>query len=290
MLFSRWSAAAASAAVLLLSSGCFKSYVVVSFRAPEEAASEATATASQALASASLPARTVVVRAPAGCRPDAGATVSGSGVALRSRSVLESRCETWLSELEKALATRFTVVGWRELARAERAGRAAAAREAGADLVLVVTELQAEPLLVSSSDPAAVRLVAAMPTGEPAAEGVISPKAERTIRRIVAARYPDGAVAGVRVAIEIAAVPVAGGEPVWTYRGRVTDALSGALESRMLLRGRASSWRPVVPRGWRPAAAPASSAGDAEDPVRARLREIAAAVAADVVASFPTAG
>src|SRR6266540_373196 len=276
MVRTRFSIATLSVAALLSATGCFKSYVVVSFRAPQDAGTEATASGTPVLDAARATLRTVAIRAPSACTPDASLSAAGGGVALRSRTVLESRCDTW--------------VGERELARREREGGAAAAREAGADLVLVVKELVAEPLLVSAADSSAVVLTRATPRGEPTpGSKVVPPKADRTIRTIVASHYPDGMLVGVRATIEIAAVPASGGDPLWTYRGRISDSLTGALESRMLLRGRRGTWRPVAPRGWRANDAAAARASPA-DPVQARLRELAATIAADVVARFTTAG
>jgi len=290
MVRTRFSIATLSVAALLSATGCFKSYVVVSFRAPQDAGTEATASGTPVLDAARATLRTVAIRAPSACTPDASLSATGGGVALRSRTVLESRCDTWVGELERALALQYKVVGWRELARREREGGAAAAREAGADLVLVVKELVAEPLLVSAADSSAVVLTRATPRGEPTpGSKVVPPKADRTIRTIVASHYPDGMLVGVRATIEIAAVPASGGDPLWTYRGRISDSLTGALESRMLLRGRRGTWRPVAPRGWRANDAAAARASPA-DPVQARLRELAATIAADVVARFTTAG
>jgi hypothetical protein len=283
--------AALSIAALLGTTGCFKSYVAVSFRPPVELGAEASASGTPALAQARSALKTVAVRAPSGCTSsEAEVSPAGAGVALRSRAILESRCESWLGELERALGTRYKVVGWRDLARHDRL-RSAGGERTGADLIFQVRDLVVEPLLVASTDPRAVVLTRATPRAEarPGAKP-LSPKAEQTIRRIVGARFPDGAVAGMRATIEIDAVPSSGGDPLWTYRGRVSDGLSGALEPRMLLRGRSRSWRPVAPRGWAPEdpGAAGATAASPVDPVQARLRELAAAVADDVVARFTT--
>jgi hypothetical protein len=273
-------------ALLLASSGCFKSYVAVMFQPP--VAADAGSFQSEVAGAVDASVHAVALRAPSSCALDPAPPLTGRGVAMRSSSVLQSRCETWLTELEAALATRFTVVRWRDLARAERAGNSTAARDAGAEIILKIAELQTEPLLVSSDDRGAVRLVRATANGEPVAGEQVASDVEAVIRPLVAARYPDGALVGVRVALEIAAVPVAGGEPLWTYRAVVTDGLAGALDARMLLRGRASSWRPVEPD--LPPAPEAAPASAQEDPVRARIREIAKAVAADVVSSLVGTG
>lgn len=279
---SRTPLVALAAVALVAETGCFKSYVAVTFRPTDDAAAaRATSAATPALEPLRASLQAVAVRAPARCGPEAAPSGRGGGVALRSRAVLESPCTVWLAELEKALAAKYKVVGWKAVA----AGGDAAVRDAGAELVLVVRELTAEPVLVSAADHRNVVLTPATARGEPEpGASPPSPRADRMIRAVAAARYPDGALAGVRAVVDLAAVPAGGGEPVWTYAARVADPLAGAGEARMLVRGRSGTWRPVTPRGWRPAAAAAGSS----DPVDTRLSELAAAVAADAVSRLST--
>ncbi len=282
---------ALSTAALLSGTGCFKSYVAVTFRPLSETASQSTATATPSFHAVRGSMRTVALRAPAACLREATSSPRGAGVAVRTRTVLESRCTIWLGALEAALAAKYKVVGWRELALRERDAGASGALGPGVELVLVVRELEAEPLLVSAADPQAVVLTAATARGA-AVSGAKPPsrRVDAAIRELVATRFPDGALVGVRATLDLAAVPGAGGGPIWTYAARVSDTLSGAMEPRMLLRGRRGSWRPVAPRGWKPGDAATAANATPVDPLEARLRELAAMLAADVVARLTTEG
>jgi hypothetical protein len=282
---------AAAAAGLLLCSGCFKSYVVVSFEPGAQPAPEEQIAATPALEPARATLRKLAVRGPYGCSAEGGAPAGGAGVAMRSETVLRARCELWLAELAKAFAERYEVVSGPELAEAERSegGALAAARKLGADALVLVNELATVPLLVSAADPAATRLAAADPRGEASGPAELSKDAEASVRRVVEARFPDGAVAGLAAAAEVTVVSTSSGELLWTYHRRFADRLTGTAEARVLLRGRSGTWRPVLPRGAEAAPGP-ETPGAGEDPLRARLRQLGAALASDVAARFSHPG
>ncbi len=279
--------AALVACAFSLLPGCFKAYVVVSFRPPAEEQGVAEASDTPRLRELRGSVKAVAVRAPAACSEEASAVAGGAGIAARSRSILETRCATLLGELERALATRYRVVGWREVAAAGKSeGVSLAAYRPAADVVLVVNDLSPTPVLVSDMDGPSVVLSDATPDGTARGPAKLSKGGERFIRDLLARRFTDGALAGVAVRLEVTAVSGATGEPLWTYRRRLGDALEGALDGKILLRGRGSTWRPIVPRGMHGPIAARKGEAPPPDPVQARMREIGQTLADDVVARF----
>jgi hypothetical protein len=227
------------------------------------------------------PLTTIAVRAPRSCRSEANEAVEGFGVAARGRTILEARCDVVLGELERALSERHRVHGWRSVAQAEReagGGPHLAARTLGADAVLMVMDLVALPVLVSDLRGKGVVLTDANPDGSPRGPADLSPRAEETIRELVESHFPDGGLAGVTAELELALQSTAAGELLWTYQRRAAIDLEGARDTKLLVRGRSRTWRPVAPRGHARAEPPPN----AEDAVRARLRELAQVLARDV--------
>lgn len=278
---------AVAAALTLFATGCFKSYVTVSFRPPSLPAGPADVHDGPRMQELRPAVKAVALRAPPACLADAGPVAAGPGLAARSRTILDARCDVLLGELERALAARYRVVPWRELAAAEREAGLAhlAAQRTSADLVLVVSDLAPLPLLVTDLEGAGVVLTNANPDGSPRGKTELSRKSERAIRDLVAERFPDGGLGGVAVQLELLALAAATGEPVWRYHRVLAADLDGARDFKMLLRGRSRTWRPVPPRG-----RGAAAAEGAEDAIRARIRELARTLARDAVDRFSTAG
>lgn len=275
-------------ALALLASGCFKSYVAVSFRPPPVPDAPAEVHQTPRLLELGPAPRTIAVRAPASCRSESSAVAEGSGVAARGRTILEARCDVFLGELERALSGVHRVVSWRDLAEAERAAGGlphVAARRAGADAVLLVVDLAVAPVLVSDLRGPGVELADAYPDGSRRGKAVLSARAEDTIRSLVEVHFRDGGLAGVSAGLELELLASASGEPLWTYQRRVVADLEGARDSKMLLRGRSRTWRPVEPRG-----KPRAAAAGEEDVVRARLRDLARTLAQDAIERLAAAG
>jgi hypothetical protein len=278
---------AAALALSVLGSGCFKSYVAVSFRPssiPDVPAQVHETARMQEIRPA---AKAVAVRAPAACVAAPAPVAAGPGLAARSRTILDARCDVVLDELERALALRFRVVPWRELAKAEKTAGLAhvAARQAGADVVLVVTDLAPYPLVVTDMSGPGVVLTNVNPDGSPRGKTDLSRTSDRVIREMVERRFPDGGLAGVALQLELTALAASTGEPVWSYQRSVGADLDGARELKMLVRGRSDTWRPVEPRG-----SHGVVDGAAEDSVRARIRRLAQQLARDAVERFSSAG
>lgn len=264
--------------------GCFKSYVAVTFAPPAAAERPAEVVATPRFQDVRGKVKVVALRAPAACATEGAVPPSGTGLAARGRAIVETRCATFMGELERSLSARFKVIGWRESAEGEKASGLLllSSRRAAADVVLVVNDLTPAPVLVSDFRGAAVRLNDASPDGTVLGPKRLSEDGDRFIRDFLADRYRDGALAGVDVRLEVTAFSGETGEPLWSYRRQVTDPLDGALDARVLFRGRGDTWRPVVPRGRRAA----GNGANGESPVQVRLRRIALTVANDLTARF----
>jgi hypothetical protein len=278
---------AAALAVSLLGSGCFKSYVAVSFRPSSIPDAPAEVHESARMQELRPAVKVVAVRAPAACLAASQPAATGPGIAARSRTIVEARCDVVLDELERALAARFRVVSWRELAKAEKTAGLAhvAARQVGADVVLVVTDLAPYPLVVTDMSGPGVVLTNVNPDGSPRGKTDLSQTSDRVIREMAERRFPDGGLAGVALQLELTALAGSTGEPVWTYQRAVGADLDGARDFKMLIRGRSGTWRPVEPRGTHGVVDAA-----AEDSVRARVRTLAQQLARDAVERFSVAG
>ncbi len=272
----------------LICSGCFKSYVVVSFRPPEAVAAQAVTAATARYAEVRGAVKVVAVRAPGGCANEALSDRVDEGVGVTSRVVLQARCAIWLSELERALAAAgYQVVPWRDLLAAEGMEGAVhlAARKLGVDAVFAVAEIDMRPSVSAGSEAGAVVVSASDPDGALRGPFRLDPGQRRVILALVRERYRDGVVSGFTAAIDAIVLVPPGGEPIWSYRRAVAGALDGCGEPRMLLRGRSDTWRPVLPSRY-PAPPADDGAAPDEDALLTRLRGAARTVAADLVARF----
>lgn len=286
----RWNSTVLAHAALSLAllGGCAKSYLTVSFKPPAAAESPAEVVGTPGFAELQPSIRIVALRAPAACLEEVGAPRSGSGVAARGRAIVETRCTTVLGELERALAARYRVIGWREVAEEEKEARTVLLpAKRPVDVLLEVTDLYPMPILVDDLDGPAVVIRDADPDGAAIGPKALSEGGDRFVREFLKDRYRDGALAGVEIRLEVVAVSGRTGEPIWRYRRRIVDDLQGTRDARLLMRGRSDVWRPVVPRGGGEAhAAPGSGE---ESPVQRRLRGLAFALANDLTTRLSAA-
>jgi hypothetical protein len=276
----------ATLASVLLLSGCFKSYVAVGFHPPPLPAQSGEIVSAEPYQKARGAVRRVALRAPTPCLGESAAQQGGGGLGNRWRAIQDSRCDVWLGELENALAgAGYQVTSWRKQAGTERiAGTPqAAARELGADLVLEVNDLVLTPVFAGVADDRTIGFDRSDSAGADRGPAALSDEEHAALVALVRERYPDGALTGLSATIDARAVAVGSGEPVWAYRRTTSDDLSAAQATRILLRGRGETWRPILPssRG-RAAAAPAGG----EDPLQSRARDLARAIAKDLVTRF----
>lgn len=282
-----------------VASGCAKSYVAVNYsstvrgsRGPAELFS------TPKYLEARTRIRTVAVQAPDNCVSETAA--QQSGIALGGRQILKTDCGIWLSELEKTLVQAgFRVISWKELAQVITLTRTPgykAAQTLGADAMFMVNSLENNVLTPDQLEDEALQYSVSNPAGDIIAPAMLDQKDRAAIRNVVRSRFKERSVRGLASTIDVSAVLAESGEAVWFYRRSITDATPGQAGARVLLRGRAGYWRPVLPTGVPPATDLSNPFADNEriqatkggpdDATQHHMRALARVVMTDFVQQF----
>lgn len=199
---------------------------------------------------------TAAVRLPESCKQEGAAQGTGA-LAAEGKAIMATNCGFWLAEIERALSKgHYKVVSWNALSQLERTKGVPthiAARELGADFVLLVNSLDAAPSRLGKAYSESFKYFDSDPSGKKGAPREIADAERHRLKEFVQSRTnflrDKDLVTGIKAVLDMTAVDAKTGEAVWFYLKQEARLLQSGLDRHFLFAEYADDqWWPLVPK------------------------------------------